>query len=143
MGALGDSAMVQGYSENAVVFGQRSQNNIRLALLSMPPGSLMVAWQGTRTGRLGGALMFVHDFSIYMRAPENADVGYEDLFHWIVDDVPTGTSLKMLHSPVDVHCEPMDFYLPTCQRNTVVISADGSTFEYFEVRVSLIESMNP
>ena len=37
----------------------------------------------------------------------------------------------------------MDFYLPSAQRNTVVISADGATFEYFEVRVSLIESQNP
>jgi hypothetical protein len=34
----------------------------------------------------------------------------------------------------------MDFYLPSARRNTIVISADGTTFEYFEVAVRLIES---
>ncbi len=139
----GDDMRIQFYTENATVFGQQTQNNTRLAILSMPPGSILIAWQGTRPGRLGGNLVFVHEFSLYLRAPENADVGYEDLFNWIVNDVPTGSSLPMLHTNIDPNCEPMDFYLPTAQRNTVVISADGATFEYFEVRVSLIESLNP
>ena len=39
----------------------------------------------------------------------------------------------MLNTPVDANCEPMDFYLLSAERNTVVISADGATFEYFEV----------
>jgi hypothetical protein len=142
--ALGDGGdQIQFYSENALVFGQQTQNNIRQAILSMPPGSILIVWQGTRTGRLGGALMFVHDFSLYLRAPEADDVGYEDIFNLIVNDVPAGTSLIMLHSVIDPVCEPMDFYLPTAARNTVVIGADGSTFEYFEVKASLIESMNP
>ena len=91
----------------------------------------------------GNALVFVHDFSLYLRAPEDADVGYEDLFNWIVNDIPTGGSLRMLHTQIDTNCEPMDFYLPSARRNTVVISADGATFEYFEVPVRLIESYNP
>jgi hypothetical protein len=49
----------------------------------------------------------------------------------------------MLHTAVDPNCEPMDFYLPSARRNTVVISPDGATFEYFEVPVRLIESYNP
>jgi hypothetical protein len=49
----------------------------------------------------------------------------------------------MLHIPIDPNCEPMDFYLPSARRNTVVISADGATFEYFEVPVRLIESQSP
>jgi hypothetical protein len=142
--ALGGNAnSIQGYSENAVVFGQAAQNNIRLALLSMPPGSIMITWDGDRTGRLGAALMFVHDFRIYMRAPESAAIGYEDIWYLIVTDIPQGTALAMLHSPIDPYCEPMDFYLPTASRNTVVVGADGATFEYFEVRASLIESLNP
>ena len=91
----------------------------------------------------GDALVFVHDFSLYLRAPEEADVGYEDLVNWIVNDVPAGSSLRMLHTAVDPNCEPMDFYLPSARRNTVVISPDGATFEYFEVPVRLIESYNP
>jgi len=141
--AIGDGSRIQYYTENATVFGQQTENNIRLAILSMPPGSVLIAWQGTRPGRLGSALVFVHEFSLYLRAPESASVGYEDIFNWLVNDVPSSGSLSMLHTPVDANCEPMDFYLPSAQRNTVVISADGATFEYFEVRANLIESQNP
>ena len=142
--ALGGNAnRIQFYSENAVVFGQPTQNNIRLAILSMPPGSILIAWQGSGPARLGNALVFAHDFSLYLRAPEEADVGYEDLFNWIVNDIPAGSTLRMLHTPVDPNCEPMDFYLPSARRNTIVISADGATFEYFEVPARLIESYNP
>jgi hypothetical protein len=120
-----------------------AENNLRHALLQMPPGSLMVVWQGTHPGRLGMGLTFVHDFAIYMRAPDSGDVGYEDLFNAIVNDSPAGSTLKNLHIEVDVHCEPMDFFLPSAQRNVMVVTADGGTFEYFEVRVSLIESGLP
>ena len=123
--------------------GLADHNNLRLAILQMPPGSILIAWQGTRPGRLGSALVFVHEFSLYLRAPESASVGYEDIFNWLVNDVPSSGSLSMLHTSVDANCEPMDFYLPSAQRNTVVISADGATFEYFEIRANLIESQNP
>jgi|ERR1017187_2724929 hypothetical protein len=61
--AIGDGSRIQYYTENATVFGQQTENNIRLAILSMPPGSILIAWQGTRPGRLGSALVFVHEFS--------------------------------------------------------------------------------
>jgi len=139
----GNTNSIQFYSENTTVFGQPTQNNVRLAILSMPPGSILIAWQGTASGRLGNALVFVHDFALYLRAPETPSVGYEDLFNWIVNDIPEGGTLRMLHTQVDSNCEPMDFYLPSARRNTIVISADGATFEYFEVPVRLIESYNP
>jgi hypothetical protein len=139
----GDPSVIQHYSENITVFGHRTEANVRLALLSMPPGSIMAVWHGTAPGRLGNALVFVHDFSLYLRAPETRSVGYEDLFTWIVNDIPVGSTLRMLHTQIDPNCEPMDFYLPSARRNTIVISADGTTFEYFEVAVRLIESYNP
>jgi hypothetical protein len=139
----GDPGVIQYYSENITVFGHATQANVRLAVLSMPPGSIMAVWHGTAPGRLGNALVFVHDFSLYLRAPETRSVGYEDLFTWIVNDIPVGSTLRMLHTQIDPNCEPMDFYLPAARRNTIVISADGTTFEYFEVAVRLIESYNP
>ena len=139
----GDGGCIEFYSENRIVFGHPTENNVRHAILSMPPGSIMIAWQGSGPARLGNMLVFAHDFSLYLRAPEIADVGYEDLWTWIVEDIPGGGSLRLLHTPVDPGCEPMDFYLPTARRNTVVIGADGTTFEYFEVPVRLIESYNP
>ena len=139
----GDLDAIQHYSENRVVFGHPTENNVRLAILSMPPGSIMVVWQGTVPARLGNMQVFGHDFSLYLRAPEIADVGYEELWTWIVNGIPTGGNLRLLHTQIDPNCEPMDFYLPSARRNTVVISADGATFEYFEVPVRLIESYNP
>jgi len=35
---IGDGSRIQHYTENAAVFGQHTENNIRLAVLSMPPG---------------------------------------------------------------------------------------------------------
>ena len=49
----------------------------------------------------------------------------------------------MLHTQVDPDCEPMDFYLPSARRNTMVISADGATFEYFEVPVRADRILQP
>jgi hypothetical protein len=139
----GNSAQIQFYSENITVFGQPTQANVRLAVLSMPPGSLMIVWNGSGPGRLGNALVFVHHFALFLRAPETANVGYEDLWTWIVEDIPENSTLKMLHTQIDPNAEPMDFYLPEARRNTIVISADGTTFEYFEVAVRLIEATNP
>ena len=95
----GNQNRIRLYTENATVFGQQTQNSIRLAILSMPPGSILIAWQGSGPGRLGNALVFVHDFSLYLRAPEEAQVGYEDLFNWIVNDIPVDGELRMLHTP--------------------------------------------
>ena len=139
----GNAAGIQYYSENRVVFGQPTQNNSRLAILSMPPGSIMIVWQGSGPARLGTMLVFAHQYSLFLRAPETADVGYEDIWTWIVEDIPASGSLKNLHVQIDPGCEPMDFYLPGAQRETVVISADGATFEYFACPVRLIESYNP
>ena len=139
----GDASRIQYYSENRIVFGQATQNNVRLGLLSMPPGSIMIVWDSDGPARLGNMLVFAHDFSIYLRAPEGMDVGYEDIWTWLVQDIPGGGTLKMLHVQVDQYCEPMDFYLPSARRETVVISADGATFEYFRCTVRLIESYNP
>ena len=141
--ALGDKDNIQYYSENTVVFDHPTENNVRHAILSMPPGSIMIVWQGSGPALLGNAQVFAHDYSLYLRAPEIADVGYEDLWTWIVEDIPGDGALRMLHTQIDAGCEPMDFKLPSARRNTVVISADGATFEYFEVSVRLVESFNP
>ena len=140
----GDATKIQFYSENITVFGQPTQANVRLAILTMPPGSIMIVWNGSGEGRLGNAQVFRHEFALYLRTPEAPNVGYEDLWTWIVNDIPEGGTLRMLHIQIDPNCEPMDFRLPDARRNTIVISADGATFEYFAVApVFLIESYNP
>ena len=72
--------------------GLATQNNMRLAISQMPPGSILIAWHGTAPRRTtGGALHFVHDFSLYLRAPSRIPTSsYEDLFGWLVSAVPTG-----------------------------------------------------
>ena len=136
----GDGTRIQYYSENSTVFGQPTQDNIRLAILSMPPGSLMISWQGDSKGKLGNMQMPQHNYAVHLRVPETPGVGYEDLWYWLKYDVPQGSTLNMLHTNVDPMCEPMDFDLPTSDRASVVVGQDGSTFEYFLGRVSFTES---
>jgi len=140
----GNPSQIQFYSENITVFGQATQANVQLAILSMPPGSIMIAWNGSGGGTLGNAQVFRHEFALYLRVPEVPNVGYEDLWTWLINDIPQGSTLRMLHTQIDPNCEPMDFKLPDARRQTIVISADGTTFEYFAVNpVYLIESYNP
>jgi hypothetical protein len=137
--ALGAGALIAFYTD-----GVTTDSNLRLAILNMPPGSILVAWRGTAPVRIfGGALEFCHKFSLFLRAPEGADVGYEDLFNLIVNGMPSGGTLPLLHTPIDPDCEPMDLYLPTAERNTIVVSTDGATFDYFEIRADLTEHGNP
>ena len=72
--------------------GLADHNNLRLAILQMPPGSILVAWNGTTPRRLaGGALHFAHRFSVYLRAPEqNSTATYADLFWLLVSAIPAG-----------------------------------------------------
>jgi hypothetical protein len=124
-----------------------TDNNLRLAILHMPPGSILVAWNGTTPRRLaGGALHFAHRFSLYLRAPEqNSTATYADLFWLLVSAIPTSAPSwsSLLHFQIDPDCYPMDMDLPSAQRNTVVVSADGATLDYFEVQATLVEQGNP
>ena len=69
-----------------------------------------------------------------MRVPENPGVCYEDLWAALVNDVPAAGCVPMLHTQVDPNCEPMDLAGPSAQRNTVVVDANGGTFDYYEMR---------
>jgi hypothetical protein len=87
---------------------------------------------------------FGHHFKLYLRAPEIDDVGYEDISDWIVNDVPNGSgTLRMLHASIDPACGPMSDKGPAFHRETVVIGADGTTFEYFVAPIFLREDFNP
>jgi len=78
-----------GSNIRAFMEGLATDNNLRLAILQMPPGSVLVAWNGTTPRRLtGGSLHFAHRFSIYLRAPEqDSTATYADLFWLLVSAV--------------------------------------------------------
>jgi len=126
---LVDALGGDGDNIRAFMEGLATDNNLRLAILQMPPGSILVAWNGTTPRRLtGGSLHFAHRFSIYLRAPEqNSTATYADLFWLLVSAIPTGAPswASLLHVQIDPDCYPMDMDLPSAQRNTVVVSADG------------------
>ena len=136
--ALGAGANIRYYID-----GVTTESNLRLAILEMSPGSILVAWRGSGPVRLGNSVQYSHKYSLFLRVPEGADVGYEDLFDLIRFGVPSGGTLPLLHTPIDPDCEPMDFSLPPIDRNTIVVSSDGATFDYFEMFVALTEHGNP
>jgi hypothetical protein len=81
-----------------------------------------------------------------LRAPEqNSTATYADLFWLLVSAIPAGAPSwsSLLHFQIDPDCYPMDLDLPSAQRNTVVVSADGATLDYFEVQATLVEQGNP
>jgi hypothetical protein len=79
------------------------------------------------------------------RAEQNSTATYADLFWLLVSAIPTGAPSwsSLLHFQIDPDCYPMDMDLPSAQRNTVVVSADGATLDYFEVQATLVEQGNP
>lgn len=115
--------------------------NLRASILQMDPGTMLVVWQGTRATKVYGTWQFRHAFSFFVRAAEAADggVGYADLFSAFVDGVPGAGPLALLHTEIDASCMPMDLELPSAQRNSLVVSADGATIDYYEFQASLTE----
>ena len=79
------------------------------------------------------------------RTQQDSTATYADLFWLLVSAKPTGAPSweSLLHLQIDPDCYPMDMDLPSAQRNTVVVSADGATLDYFEVQATLVEQGNP
>ena len=107
---------------------------------------ILVSWDGSGPRRLGQAIHFQHRFKLHLRTPEqNTTATYMDLFWLIVSAKPAGAPswASLLHYQVDPDCYPMDVDCPDSHRVTVVVSADGATFDYWEVPVILVEIGNP
>ena len=84
-------------------------------------------------------------FYWHPKPEQNATATYADLFWLLVSAIPAGAPSwsSLLHFQIDPDCYPMDLDLPSAQRNTVVVSADGATLDYFEVQATLVEQGNP
>src|SRR5271165_4629073 len=64
----GNPANIRAFME-----GLATDNNLRLAIIQQPPGSILVVYNGFDPRRMtGGALHFAHRFSFMLRAPEQA-----------------------------------------------------------------------
>lgn len=120
------------------------ETNLRRGILQQPPGSLMVVWQGVGPRKLQGALYFQHQFSIIVKAPiaDVDTVSYGALCALIVNGISTvdpDAGLKMLIAKIHPACEPMNLDLPAARRQTLLVSLDGETLDYFEITASLME----
>lgn len=121
------------------------ETNLRRAIYQLSPGSLMVVWVGFGPRRLERGLYLQHQFSMIVRAPEPSVVApessgsYGSIIYAMVNGIDESTGLKMLHAPIHPQCEPMDLDLPSARRQTLLVSAEGETLDYFEVSASLME----
>jgi hypothetical protein len=114
-------------------------SNLRTAIYDQQPGSILVVWNGLTASRAGGssALRHRHAFSLYLRASETA--GFGQIVYALAEGVPDGAVLKLLHTPIHPGCFPMDLELPKAQRNVLLVGQDGTTVDYVEVTVGLVE----
>lgn len=116
------------------------ETNLRRAIVQQPPGSLMVVWQGAAPRRFAGVPSFQHQFSIIVRPPQSDDRSITaKICALLVNGIDPANSLKLLHSPIHPACEPMDLDLPSLRRQTLLVSADGETLDYFELTATLME----
>jgi len=77
-------------------------------------------------------------------AEQESTATYADLFWLLVSARPTALHRGVASAFADrSDCYPMDMDLPSAQRNTVVVSADGATLDYFEVQATLVEQAIP
>lgn len=143
--ALGGSAdRILGYCDSFPFVG-----NLRQQIIQMPPGSLMVVWQGVdpvNTGK-SGAWLFRHRFSLYLRAPESSPpvedrtggFSYGAFCALVVNGIPEGESVPLLYADIHPACDPIARNGPAAARNSLIISPDGTTLDYFEFQAALVE----
>jgi hypothetical protein len=113
-------------------------NNLRLAIQALKTGSLLVVYMGTGKARVGSAIQFSHRFSFIAKAPIGGSYGA--IFNAFVNGVPDGGTLPLLRTEIHPACYPMDLDLPSSQRNSLLVSVDGTTLDYFEFSASLTET---
>lgn len=109
--------------------------SLALAIYQMPAPSIMVAWQGTLPGSVGGFEVWKHQFSLFLRAgetPDNPPTAYYKLFRLITRGVPASSGQPMMNTTVHTSCHPMD--VPSISRQT-----DPEGLDYFEVSLAFTE----
>jgi hypothetical protein len=111
------------------------RSSLALAIHEMPAPGIMVVWQGTAPGSLGGVDVWKHQVSLYLRARETGDADppvYSRLFRLLTRGVPVSVGCAFMNATVHQSCYPMD--LPTIQRAT-----DAEGLDYFEVSTTFTE----
>lgn len=135
--ALGSSAAINGYKD-----AFPSSGNLRQAILQQPLGSILVVFMGTDRARFpgdrSGAWSFRHKFSFMARAARDAG-SYAAIWSAFVNGVPWLGPLPLFRTEIDAACDPMDREGPIAQRNSLLVSLDGETLDYFEFQATLIE----
>lgn len=113
--------------------------SIAAAITDMPAPGIMVAWQGTGPGAMGGFEVWKHHITLYLRARETFDghapTAYYRLFRLITMGVPPSSGAAMIYTAVHPNCYPMD--LPAMQR-----TQDVEGLDYFEIPMSFTEVGN-
>lgn len=118
-------------------FPQRS--SLSQALIEMPTGSVMVAWQGTHPTRRASMDIWAHEFDVFVRSPEitsGSTFTYFAFFRAITKGKPGAADADipdMLNTTVHDSCYPMN--PPSIDRDV-----DRELLDYFKVRVSFDEA---
>lgn len=136
----GEKAVIEGYFDSAV----QDDPNLRAAILQRPPGSILVVYMGTDRTRVQGALAWRHNFQFVVQASPFSQDGqppasYGKLWSLFVGGVPAGTLFSLLRTSIHSGCYPMDLELPTSSRQSILVTLEGATFEYFQFNASLVE----
>jgi|SRR5579859_1467902 len=133
---LGDAGQIIGYADVSP-----NETNLRVTILQQPPGSIVVVWMGMAPARYNNSLYVRHRFSFYLRTAESpAGIAtYGSLVAALINGIDPDTGQPMHSTTIHPSCESMDLDYPSAQRNSMLISPDGETLDYFEFQMALVE----
>jgi len=125
--ALGSAANVVAYHDE-----YPTDISFEQAVFNLGAGKILVAWNGTATGRSSRGETISHSLHLFLRPRGSA----ADLFTSLREGVCTTTGLKFKLSQVHDNCYPPSEM--SCQRQLVAVAQDA-VIDVFLISLSLIE----
>jgi hypothetical protein len=131
----GDSDRIRAYRDSI------EQTNYRVAILQLGAPGILVMYDGDYLSAFNGDPVRRYQFSIIYRGrPTNkseSPSGTGHLRYLLEKAVPAGSSVPLRSYRIHSSCYEMD---PTTNgRESVMVSMEGDTIDYFRVRMSLAE----
>jgi hypothetical protein len=139
--------VVGGKQDNLFVYKRNYPRMMSLddAVYQMPPGSVMLVWEGTFPATLGNRMdVWKNQIGIYIKAKDKSNVdasfGFYEIWDALINGIPVGEGCdgqKMLRTTVHDDFWPMDTPSITPQLGRTPESQEA--FEYFKITVSFTQ----
>lgn len=113
-------------------------SDVRSAVAKLTSPGMLVFWDSTQPAGMGSRIVWAHTYRVVFHQKPGAPKGAAKVWEYLVNGVPTGSSLRMLLTEIDPACYAMD--APSISRTFMQIDpTTNSGTEYFEARLTFRE----